>query len=182
MLKASWDPGKLEFVEQFKVLLLSRANRVLGIYEVSTGGISGTVAVCCAIYYLLAGINAVLGAAAGWATGAFVVALYLFSAWAAANSPDLPPDIDVENPNPLATWPAVKAGLHFMLPIGILIWCLMIEEMSPTIALSDTTERSNSTSTPFRSRMTPPESRRTALPLTDCAPMPSTRLRSATTW
>ncbi|PVY40854.1 JAB domain-containing protein [Pontibacter virosus] len=44
VLKQSWDPGKLEFVEQFKVLLLSRANRVLGIYEVSTGGVSGTVA------------------------------------------------------------------------------------------------------------------------------------------
>ncbi|WP_299760936.1 JAB domain-containing protein [uncultured Pontibacter sp.] len=44
VLKASWDPGRLEFVEQFKVLLLSRANRVLGIYEVSTGGVGGTVA------------------------------------------------------------------------------------------------------------------------------------------
>ena len=44
VLQASWDMGKLEFVEQFKVLLLSRANRVLGIYEVSTGGVAGTVA------------------------------------------------------------------------------------------------------------------------------------------
>ncbi|WP_299702724.1 RadC family protein [uncultured Pontibacter sp.] len=44
VLKASWDTGKIEFVEQFKVLLLSRANRVLGIYEVSTGGVAGTVA------------------------------------------------------------------------------------------------------------------------------------------
>lgn len=44
VLKSGWDPGKLEFVEQFKVLLLSRANRVLGIYEVSTGGVAGTVA------------------------------------------------------------------------------------------------------------------------------------------
>ncbi|MDO6390071.1 JAB domain-containing protein [Pontibacter sp. BT731] len=44
VLKQSWDTGKMEFVEQFKVLLLSRANRVLGIYEVSTGGVAGTVA------------------------------------------------------------------------------------------------------------------------------------------
>ena len=44
VLKASWDPGRMEFVEQFKVLLLNRANRVLGLYEVSTGGVSGTVA------------------------------------------------------------------------------------------------------------------------------------------
>ena len=39
-----WDENKIEFVEQFKVLLLNRANKVLGIYEVSTGGITGTVA------------------------------------------------------------------------------------------------------------------------------------------
>ena len=44
VLKASWDMGKIEFVEQFKVLLLNRANRVLGVCEVSTGGIAGTVA------------------------------------------------------------------------------------------------------------------------------------------
>jgi DNA repair protein RadC len=44
LLLKSWDPGKLEFVEQFKVLLLNRANQVLGIYELSSGGIAGTVA------------------------------------------------------------------------------------------------------------------------------------------
>ncbi len=44
ILKETWDTGKLEFVEQFKVLLLNRANRVLGIYELSTGGVAGTVA------------------------------------------------------------------------------------------------------------------------------------------
>jgi DNA repair protein RadC len=44
VLKRSWDTDKLEFVEQFKVLLTNRANKVLGIFEVSTGGITGTVA------------------------------------------------------------------------------------------------------------------------------------------
>ena len=43
LLKA-WDENKIEFVEQFKVLFLNKANKVLGIYDVSTGGISGTVA------------------------------------------------------------------------------------------------------------------------------------------
>jgi DNA repair protein RadC len=44
VLIKSWDIDKLEFVEQFKVLLTNRANKVLGIFEVSTGGITGTVA------------------------------------------------------------------------------------------------------------------------------------------
>ncbi len=40
----SWDLGKIGFLEEFKVLLLNRANRVLGLFTVSQGGISGTVA------------------------------------------------------------------------------------------------------------------------------------------
>ncbi|MDX5438715.1 MAG: JAB domain-containing protein [Pontibacter sp.] len=44
VLRQSWDTGKIEFVEQFKVMLLNRANRVLGIYVLSTGGVAGTVA------------------------------------------------------------------------------------------------------------------------------------------
>lgn len=44
VLMENWDGNKLELVEQFKVMFTNRANKVLGIYEVSTGGISGTVA------------------------------------------------------------------------------------------------------------------------------------------
>jgi DNA repair protein RadC len=44
ILKESWDESRIELVEQFKVMLTNRANKVLGILEVSTGGISGTVA------------------------------------------------------------------------------------------------------------------------------------------
>lgn len=44
VLQETWDETKIELVEQFKVMLTNRANKVLGIFEVSTGGISGTVA------------------------------------------------------------------------------------------------------------------------------------------
>lgn len=40
----NWDLDKMELLEQFKILLLTRANRVIGIYEVSSGGMAGTVA------------------------------------------------------------------------------------------------------------------------------------------
>lgn len=40
----SWDKHLIELVEQFKVMLLNRANKVLGILELSKGGITGTVA------------------------------------------------------------------------------------------------------------------------------------------
>lgn len=34
----------MEMQEEFKVLLINRANRVTGVYEASAGGITGTVA------------------------------------------------------------------------------------------------------------------------------------------
>ena len=39
----SWNPETIEFLESFKILLMSRSNAVLGILEISKGGISGTV-------------------------------------------------------------------------------------------------------------------------------------------
>lgn len=44
ILKNSWDESTIELFEEFKVMFTNRANKVLGIMEVSTGGISGTVA------------------------------------------------------------------------------------------------------------------------------------------
>lgn len=43
VLLSGWDIQKLELVEQFKVLLLNRDNKVLGIFELSSGGVSATV-------------------------------------------------------------------------------------------------------------------------------------------
>lgn len=39
----SWNSDTIEFFEQFKILFLNQSSKVLGIYEVSSGGISGTV-------------------------------------------------------------------------------------------------------------------------------------------
>ncbi len=39
-----WNDDKIELLEEFKVLFLSRANRVLQIISLSQGGITGTIA------------------------------------------------------------------------------------------------------------------------------------------
>ena len=44
LLKQIWSDDKIDFIEQFKVLFLNKANRVLGIFEASSGGITGTLA------------------------------------------------------------------------------------------------------------------------------------------
>ncbi len=43
VLQSSWYSGRMELQEEFKVLLLNRANYVLGIYNLSKGGVSSTI-------------------------------------------------------------------------------------------------------------------------------------------
>lgn len=40
----TWDMDKIELLEQFKVLYLNRGNYVLALFQMSVGGITGTVA------------------------------------------------------------------------------------------------------------------------------------------
>lgn len=40
----TWDPGKIDLLEQFKVMLLNNACHLLGIATVSTGGIAHCIA------------------------------------------------------------------------------------------------------------------------------------------
>lgn len=49
------------------------------------------------------------------------------------------PDLEMDDPNsPVATLPyrkpTVNAGLHYLLPVVVLMWCLMVEQMSPGLS------------------------------------------------
>lgn len=39
----NWDQDSIEHIEEFKLMLMTRSNKVLGIASISKGGISGTV-------------------------------------------------------------------------------------------------------------------------------------------
>lgn len=43
LLRSTWDEGKIEYFEQFKILFLNHSLKVLGLYEMSSGGITGTI-------------------------------------------------------------------------------------------------------------------------------------------
>lgn len=43
IFRNNWTPGMMEHHEELKVMLLNRANRVLGIYTAGKGGIAGVV-------------------------------------------------------------------------------------------------------------------------------------------
>jgi len=42
LLLKTWNNGSIELLEEFKVILLNQAARVLGIYNMSKGGLTGT--------------------------------------------------------------------------------------------------------------------------------------------
>lgn len=59
VVKLLWEKDKIDLMEQFKVLFMNRANRVLCLYNLSSGGITGTVADPRLIYAAALRINAV---------------------------------------------------------------------------------------------------------------------------
>lgn len=98
----------------------------------------GVVALVAGIVYAVAtGLGVVAGSYATPIAGVIMVALYIWLLKLAASYPEL----EIDDPNaPLVEIPELKptlmAGLHFALPIGVLIWCLMIQRLSPGLAVS----------------------------------------------
>ncbi len=95
-------------------------------------GASGTLAACAGVYYGIVGVRWLFGGEAGWALAVVTLLAYLGLLAYSARHPDLPID---EPDAPVVrlpeTWPTVRAGLHFFIPIVVLLWCLMVEELSP---------------------------------------------------
>jgi TRAP transporter 4TM/12TM fusion protein len=78
------------------------------------------------------GIQGVLGKQAGWGISALLVIAYLGLLWYASRVPDLPLSHEIDElPEP---GPTVKAGLHYLLPVVVLVWCLMVERFSPGLS------------------------------------------------
>jgi TRAP transporter 4TM/12TM fusion protein len=93
-------------------------------------GIAGSLVVMGLVYWIGVGVQAVAGASAIWILSFMLVALYLWLLRISASHPDLPTDINITNPTRPEPWPTVRAGLYFLIPIGILVWCLSVEQLS----------------------------------------------------
>ncbi|RKF18525.1 TRAP transporter fused permease subunit [Alginatibacterium sediminis] len=70
-----------------------------------------------------------------WVVSALVLIVYVLLARISSRYPDLVMD-DPDSPVQVLpeTGPTVKSGLHFLLPVVVLIWCLMIERKSPGLS------------------------------------------------
>jgi len=101
----------------------------------ATMGIAGFIILCGLVYYGLGWTKEAFGSYAGPACAALLLAAYVALVAYRARFPDLALD-DLEKgflEVPLFAETA-RTGLHFLLPVGVLIWCLMVEEMSPGLS------------------------------------------------
>ena len=88
-----------------------------------------------AVYYGLGWLKPALGEGFAWVLGVLLAVLYIGLLKIAASVPPLPaedPDAPLEKlPE---TRPVLLSGLHFLLPVVVLVWCLMVERLSPGLS------------------------------------------------
>ena len=98
--------------------------------------VGNAVIISFGIAFLLGLIREYAGVAATpFIVGALLIATYVVLASRCAKEPDL----EVDDPNSSIIQlpepgPTIRSGLHFLLPVGVLIWCLMIERLSPSLS------------------------------------------------
>lgn len=97
--------------------------------------VAGFVVLSGAVYYGIGWLKTALGAGAIWVVGIGVLASYVGLLWVGARQPVLELD-DPDSPvfELPETAPTLKSGLHYLLAVVVLIWCLMVEQMSPGLS------------------------------------------------
>lgn len=93
---------------------------------------SGLMAFAGAVHWGLAPFKEALGGAALWVALLALALLYVFLLWVAARSPAGDMELSADRLPPLGA--TVAGGLYHLIPVLVLVWCLMIERLSPTLS------------------------------------------------
>lgn len=105
--------------------------RVMGVLT----GFMVTAVIAATVYYGIGWIKPAFGDYAGVVIAVLLSITYLYLLRIASSVPDLvldnPDSPMLELPEVV---PTVKSGLHFLLPVVVLVWCLMIERLSPGLS------------------------------------------------
>ena len=97
--------------------------------------VAGFVVLAGVVTWVIGLLKAVLGADAVWPIGMGLLATYMGLLWFGAQQPQL----ELDDPNAPVfelpeTGPTLKSGLHYLLSVVVLIWCLMVEQLSPGLS------------------------------------------------
>lgn len=88
-----------------------------------------------AVYYGLGWLKPMLGNYASWIIAAALAVVYVVLLRIGSRYPDL----ELDDPSsPVVTMPQTRptlmTGLHYILPVIVLVWCLMVERLSPGLS------------------------------------------------
>ena len=102
-------------------------------------GIAFTIAAICAVslavYYGMGWVRPAFPATAGYIVFAFLTLVYVGLLWIASKEEPL----HLDDPNAPVTQlplpgPTIRAGLHYILPVVVLVWALMVDRLSPGLS------------------------------------------------
>jgi TRAP transporter 4TM/12TM fusion protein len=102
----------------------------------STGGIvlCNLVIGAFGIYGLVNLVGDLFGPMAPYVTALLVIALYVGLVWYSTRFPPLKLESEQDAYTLPDPGPTVKAGLYFLPPVGVLVWALMVERLSPGLS------------------------------------------------
>lgn len=106
-------------------------NKILGFMT----GLILLMALSFVVYYGLGWLKPVLGESTPWVVSVGLAVIYVGLLKVSSNYPEL----EMDDPNTAVltlpqTRPTVMVGLHYILPVVVLVWCLMVERMSPGLS------------------------------------------------
>ena len=92
----------------------------------------GLIVLTAIVYYGLGWMKGVFGDATPWIAAVLIIVAYVGLVKYAINFPEL--DTSMEIKELPETGPTVKAGLYYLLPVIVLVWCLTVERLSPGLS------------------------------------------------
>ncbi|HVL59416.1 MAG TPA: TRAP transporter permease [Burkholderiaceae bacterium] len=96
-------------------------------------GLAGTIVAIAVIYYVVSAISWLAAGTGLWVMLVALAAAYVAILAIAARREEIDfARFDMDR-QPEA-WPTVRGGLDFLIPIGVLVWTLMIEQISPPLS------------------------------------------------
>jgi TRAP transporter 4TM/12TM fusion protein len=106
-------------------------NKVIGFLT----GLLLLMALSFIVYYGLGWLRPVLGDATPWVIAVALTVAYIGLLKVGSNYPELELDDPTSKVITLPqTRPTVMVGLHYILPVVVLVWCLMVERLSPGLS------------------------------------------------
>jgi len=147
VMKHAFLPAVISYVALFYIVHLealkaglqglprrSQANAVQRLLAFATT-VAGFFVLSGAVYWGIGWMRSAFGGAATVLVGIALLAAYVGLLWVGTRQPEL----TLDDPNAPVfelpeTAPTLKSGMHYLLSVVVLIWCLMVEQMSPALS------------------------------------------------